>query len=113
VKFLVGGHLPHFVARVFLAHGLDAVHVDDIGLDDKDDTEIWREACRTGAIIVSKDPDFAAKLRGRPPHTRVLWLRCGNVPNGRLKTLMEAALIDVITRFEAGAVLVEALAPRR
>lgn len=48
------------------------------GLEQADDTEIWRYARDNGFVIVTKDSDFQEQslLHGAPP--KVIWLRSGN-----------------------------------
>ena len=36
----------------------ESTHVQDVGLDRADDTEVWKYAGANGYIIVSKDSDF-------------------------------------------------------
>ncbi|MEU4344779.1 DUF5615 family PIN-like protein [Nocardia sp. NPDC023852] len=38
--------------------GHDAVHVCDIDLTSAADSEVWNEALRRDAVIISKDEDF-------------------------------------------------------
>lgn len=55
-----------------------SVHVQDVGLDEVTDIEIWNHARINDFIIISKDADFAERslLFGYPPF--VIWIRKGN-----------------------------------
>jgi predicted nuclease of predicted toxin-antitoxin system len=58
--------------------GNDAVAVRELGLRDAEDPEIFSRAREAGAILLTKDKDFAEMVvrQGSPP--TVIWLRCGN-----------------------------------
>ena len=53
-------------------------HVEDCGLLNGLDEDVWRFAAKNGFAIVSKDSDFSelSVLQGSPP--KVIWLRIGN-----------------------------------
>jgi predicted nuclease of predicted toxin-antitoxin system len=86
---------------------VEAVSVARLGLRDREDEEIFLAARRAGAVMVTKDSDFALLLErlGSPP--AVVWLRCGNTSNERLKRLLENLFGDMIRLLESGEVLVE------
>lgn len=58
-------------------------HVEDCGLLNAPDEEVWRFAAENGFAIVSKDSDFSelSALHGSPP--KVIWLRVGNCTTDR------------------------------
>jgi predicted nuclease of predicted toxin-antitoxin system len=75
MRFLVEAQLPPALARYLAAGGQEAEHVADIGLGGAKDQAIWEYAARVGAVIVSKDEDFAQRTffgKGGPP---VVWIR--------------------------------------
>jgi predicted nuclease of predicted toxin-antitoxin system len=53
-------------------------HVQNVGLDQATDEDVWDYARANGFAIVTKDGDYPnlVALRGHPP--KVLWLRMGN-----------------------------------
>jgi predicted nuclease of predicted toxin-antitoxin system len=59
MRFLVDAQLPPALAAWLRRKGHEAQTVKDIDLRDADDTSIWSFAAATGAIIVTKDEDFA------------------------------------------------------
>ncbi len=85
-------------------HIADAVR--DIGLRDADDSELWTYACQNGAVIVSKDEDFALRA-GANEQAAVLWIRFGNVVNRVLFARLEQAWPEVEGHFSIGTTLVE------
>ena len=58
MKFILDANIPYSAKRVF--QKADRVfHVGEIGLGDASDEEILRRAFREGAILVTRDLDFA------------------------------------------------------
>jgi len=62
------------------------------------------EAC---VILITKDKDFADMVmrKGSPP--QVIWLRCGNTTEDRLKKLLETHLDQALKFLAKGEDLVE------
>ena len=58
MKFLVDNQLPADLARWLRSKGVDAVHVLERGLSEKDDLYLWQLAVREDRVVVSKDEDF-------------------------------------------------------
>jgi predicted nuclease of predicted toxin-antitoxin system len=77
VRFLVDAQLPPALARRLEALGHIAEHVTDLGMTSASDGAIREHATLVGAVIVTKDEDFAVRqlLMGGP---WVVWLRLGN-----------------------------------
>lgn len=75
VKFLVDAQLSHKVAAWLIAQGHEAQAVREVGLRDADDCAIWRHALQTGAAILTKDEDFAARSAQAANAPVVVWLR--------------------------------------
>ncbi len=59
MRFLVDAQLPPAPARRMEAQGHEAEHVADCGLAAASDDAIRGHAERVGAVIVTKDEDFA------------------------------------------------------
>ena len=90
--------------RVF---SVEAVALCDIGLRDASDQEIFSAARQAGAVVITKDSDFAEQLYrlGAPP--KIVWITCGNASNAHMKQLLGATFRDAINLLEAGETLVE------
>lgn len=87
--------------------GVDAVHIRDLNLREAEDTEIFALARKAQAVVCTKDEDFvdlAYRLGSAP---QVLWLRCGNMSNARLKTILTKTLSDAIKLLREGEPIVE------
>ena len=78
MKWLVDAQLPPALARMLTATGLDAMHVDDIGLRHADDGSIWTWAVENNAVILTKDEDFPRRALTAKDPPVVVWLRVGN-----------------------------------
>ncbi len=79
----------------------------DLGLRGATDLQIFEAARQSGAVVMTKDRDFAELVRrlGSPP--QVIWLTCGNTSNARLRQILTAALPQALTLLQAGQPLVE------
>lgn len=92
---------------------LDAVPVRDLGLREAEDPEIFDRAREAQVVVFTKDEDFVDLVGrlGTPP--QVLWLRCGNMSNARLWTILSGALPDAIELLGRGEPVVEITLPER
>jgi predicted nuclease of predicted toxin-antitoxin system len=107
MRFLVDAQLPPALARYLAAGGHEAEHVVDIGLSGAKDQAIWEYAARVGAVIVSKDEDFAQRTffgKGGPP---VVWIRLSNTRKRELLLWFEPMLPRITEALERGERLVE------
>lgn len=109
MRFLVDAQLPPALARWLVERGHDAEHVMHCGLQSAPDREIWDFAAESGAVVVTKDEDFAqhkALSQSGPP---IVWVR---LPNSRRRDLLdwfEKALPDIIDALERGETLIEVI----
>ncbi|MDF5733472.1 MAG: DUF5615 family PIN-like protein [Rhizonema sp. PD38] len=87
--------------------GVTAVALRDIGLRDAEDFEIFEAAKVQGAIIITKDRDFADLVDryGSPP--QIIWLTCGNSSNARLREILSVTLPEALQLLRLGEKLVE------
>jgi hypothetical protein len=61
MRFLIDAQLPPALARWLAAHGHEAEHVGDVGMQTASDTAIWDYALRENVAIITKDEDFAQR----------------------------------------------------
>ncbi|WP_295433925.1 DUF5615 family PIN-like protein [uncultured Thiodictyon sp.] len=66
MRFLLDANMPRSVLALLLQVGHEAEHVKDIGFGDARDDEIAARACTDGAILVTRDLDFADVRRYVP-----------------------------------------------
>jgi len=107
VRFLVDTQLPAALAGWLRECGHQAEHVLEIDLAQSKDTPIWRYAHEHGAVIITKDEDFAAWVRRGRPGPPVVWLRIGNSSKRALLTWLEPLLPLVVSKLGEGERLVE------
>ena len=72
------------------------------------DAAIWRYAAEHGAIIVTKDEDFAIMRTEADDGPQVLWLRIGNATNRVLRAHLDGTWPEILQWLEAGESIVEA-----
>jgi predicted nuclease of predicted toxin-antitoxin system len=70
-------------------------HVQSVGLDCADDSQVWDHAQQNGFAIVSKDADYnnLSVLRGSPP--KVIWLQLGNCTTAQVEAVFRARFADI------------------
>ncbi len=106
MRFLVDAQLPSALARRIEGLGHNAEHVADCDLASAPDGMIREHAERTGAVIVTKDEDFAVhRLLGSGP--AVVWLRTGNTRRTVLLQRIEADLPAILEALQRGETLIE------
>ena len=62
MRFLIDNALSPAVAQGLRRHGLDVVHVRDLGLQAAADDEVFLCAAQQGRTLVSADTDFGTLL---------------------------------------------------
>ena len=107
MQLLVDAQLPPALARWLADRGYTSEHVFDLGMTGADDRDIWAYAVQVGAVIVTKDEDFA-ELRARagdgPP---IVWIRVGNVSRRELLTWFRFRLPVIVEALARGETLIE------
>jgi predicted nuclease of predicted toxin-antitoxin system len=86
---------------------VEAESLRDLGLRDAEDDDIFEKARRDGAIVMTKDRDFADLVTRRGPPPSVIWLRCGNTSETRLKEILTLHLEQSLDFIRQGEALVE------
>jgi predicted nuclease of predicted toxin-antitoxin system len=104
---MVDNQLPAALARWLESKGCVAEHVLALQLEQSQDGIIWERAARDGAVIVSKDEDFAQMTLVRSESVAVVWLRLGNCRTPALLAAMERAWPAIVQQLDAGAHLIE------
>ncbi|MFZ1108099.1 MAG: DUF5615 family PIN-like protein [Rhodomicrobium sp.] len=107
MRFLVDTNLPPALADWLIEQGHEAAHTTALGLESKRDIEIWRHAASIGAIIISKDEDFALLKAGKANGPKVVWIRIGNAVRRVLMRRSVTAWPSVLEKLEEGFGVVE------
>ena len=109
MKFLIDAPLPPALARWLCEKGHDAQPVREVGLREALDEAIWAYALQTGAIIVTKDEDFATRAGREAKAPVIVWLRIGNSSNQALRAWLEPRLPGIVQLIEQGQRMIEVL----
>lgn len=74
----------------------DSAQVKRLGLESKDDHEIWQFAKEEGFTIVTFDADYIdiAALKGHPP--KIIWLRLGNTTTDAIALVLKLRKSEII-----------------
>jgi predicted nuclease of predicted toxin-antitoxin system len=106
LRFLVDAQIPPALARQLESRGHNAEHVADLGLERAADGRVRARAVESGAVIVTKDEDFAVHqlLHSGPS---IVWVRIGNTRRAELLRRFDAGLPEIIAALERGEGLVE------
>ena len=91
--------------------GVPTFSARHLGLRDANDAAIFRAAREAGAAVITKDADFVAlqQHHGAPP--QLVWLRCGNTSNARLRLLFVDVMPRVLQLLADGEPLIEITDP--
>ncbi len=107
MRFLVDTQLPAGLARWLRGRGHQAEHVLEIGLAQSSDTLVWRYAQEHGAVIVTKDGDFADWVQRGRAGPSVVWLRIGNSSKRELLLWLDPLLPILVQKLEQNDRLIE------
>ena len=86
---------------------VECVPIRNLDLQRASDIDIFLAARVAGAVVVTKDADFAALVgqHGSPP--QVVLITCGNTSNARLREVVQSGWDAVRMMLERGEPLVE------
>jgi predicted nuclease of predicted toxin-antitoxin system len=107
MRFLVDAQLPPALARWLSGHGHIAEHVLEVTMATSSDREIWAYAVACGAVIVTKDQDFANRRASELVGPNIVWLRCGNTRRHELLAWFEHSFTAILAALERGETLIE------
>lgn len=87
--------------------GHEAIPLRDLGLRHALDEVIYQRGADEHVILITKDKDFADMVtqKGAPP--QVIWLRCGNTTEARLREIFTKHLNQALKLLATGESLVE------
>ncbi len=107
MRFLVDAQLPPALARWLEEHGQTAEHVADRGMAAANDRVIWAYATDVGAVIITKDEDFALRRVTAQDGPAIVWVRTGNTTRRALLAWFAPLWPAVLDALERGESLVE------
>ncbi len=86
---------------------VQAVALRDLRLRDAEDLEIFNEAKKANAIMMTKDSDFILLLERLDSPPQIIWLTCGNTSNANLKIILTNTLEKALDLLKGGERIVE------
>lgn len=107
MRFLLDAQPPPSAVVWLREQGHEAQAVRELGLLEAEDGVIWAYALRTGAVILTKDEDFAVRCQRGQAGPVVVWLRVGNASNRALRSWLEPRLPGMVQLIGQGSRLVE------
>ena len=99
--------LPTIATWINQNFEMTAIALRDLGLRDAEDPDVFEAAKAQAVIFMTKDSDFVDLVNRLNSPPKIIWLTCGNTSNDRLKTILQANLIDAIAFLNTGENLVE------
>jgi predicted nuclease of predicted toxin-antitoxin system len=107
VKVLIDAQLPPALASLLIAAGYQAHHLVDLGLRGASDAAVWDHAVQEGAVIFTKDEDFALRRLREQTGPTIVWLRVGNCSRSALERWLMPLLSGIGQMVAAGEKLIE------
>ncbi len=86
---------------------IEAQSVRAIGLRDALDHEIFEQARKQDAVVMSKDDDFTKLVAQHGPPPQIIWITCGNTSNVRMREILADTLSKAKELLEGGEPVVE------
>ena len=106
MRFLVDAQLPTALARHIASLGHEAEHVADSARSRDTDQSLRAYAAQIGAVIVTKDEDFAVhRLLNDGP--AIVWVRVGNTRRAALLGRFTTEWPTIVAALERGETIVE------
>lgn len=87
--------------------GVEAQSVRFVGLRDAEDKDIFFADREAGTAVMTKDQDFIELVRQHSPPPQIIWVRCGNTSNARLRVVLGQAWKDITESLSKGESVVE------
>ena len=107
MRFVVDAQLPPALARWIAERGHPAEHVYDLGMAAADDLAIWAYAVSVGAVIITKDEDFAERRARIGDGPAIVWIRVGNTSRRDLLVWFRFRLPAILDALSRGETLIE------
>lgn len=79
----------------------------ELGLREAEDSEIWDQALKTGAVLITKDDDFPRRAQQTGAGPVIVWLRIGNATNQVLRRWLMPQLPQILAWIGEGVRVLE------
>jgi predicted nuclease of predicted toxin-antitoxin system len=107
VRLLFDENLPPSLKKHLADLFPGSVHVRDIDLSSSPDLAIWDYAKAFNLAILTKDSDFALRVRQEGPPPSVIQVRAGNCSVGKLVSLIRENAQKIMPHVQFGGSLLE------
>lgn len=108
MKFWLDAQLPPGICAWLAGEfAVECGHVQDLGLREADDADLFAAVRKPESIVMTKDADFPDIVTRLQPPPQVVWLRVGNCSNATLKSFLQRALPEALRLLRAGEPVVE------
>ena len=89
MKLLFDQNISFRITKFLYKSFPEAKHINEVGLQDSTDTNIWEFAKSNGYAIINFDSDYydLSLIKGCPP--KIIWLRIGNATTKRIAGTLE------------------------
>jgi predicted nuclease of predicted toxin-antitoxin system len=91
---------------------ISAYSVDELGFAQADDRQIFDAARSAGAVVMTKDSDFADLVHRLGPPPQILLIAIGNTRNARLREILSETFPSALDILRSGEPLVQISEPR-
>jgi predicted nuclease of predicted toxin-antitoxin system len=106
--FWLNAHLsPKLANWISQEFNVNCVAVRDLGLRDASDRDIFDEAKRQDAVIMTKDSDFIDLVLRYDSPPQIVLLTMGNTSNAELKEILSESFSKVLALLDSGESIVE------
>ncbi len=107
MRVVVDAQLPPALARWLEERGHTAEHLLDRAMASAADRAVWDYAAPVGAVVITKDEDFALRRGLTAAGPQVVWIRLGNTTRRALSTWFEPLFPTVLEALDRGEPLIE------
>lgn len=74
---------------------------------DASDKQIFKQALKEGATVMTKDDDFLQLAHDKGEGPKIIWVTCGNTSSQKMKRILSNTLRAAIKLLEKGETIVE------
>ena len=106
IRVLLDQGLPQGAAQLLRSHGIDAIHVGELGLSQAQDVDLIQLARDDGRAVVTLDSDFATLVATTPAETpSIVHVRLSGLNLRKTGDLLLSALPRLQDDLEAGCIV--------
>jgi predicted nuclease of predicted toxin-antitoxin system len=95
--------LAAWINRTF--GNIESQSIRAVGLRDANDLEIFFEARKQDAIVMTKDDDFLRLIELHGPPPKIILITCGNSSNARMREILSQYLLTALSMLEKEALV--------